>query len=68
MINSGASSRPVWRKSSHSGGGNQCVEVAWIGVTRAVRDSKNPEAGHLTFLAEVYETFIGRVKNGEFDL
>lgn len=34
----------IWRKSSHSGSGDQCVEVAALpGGARAVRDSKNPD-------------------------
>ncbi|GAA2138763.1 DUF397 domain-containing protein [Actinomadura napierensis] len=37
-----------WRKSSHSGGnGGECVEVAELGGTIGVRDSKDPEGGHL---------------------
>ncbi|GAB3682587.1 hypothetical protein GCM10027589_52400 [Actinocorallia lasiicapitis] len=33
-----------WRKSSHSGSGDQCVEVAALPEGgRAIRDSKNPE-------------------------
>jgi hypothetical protein len=34
----------AWRKSSHSGNESNCVELAYTG---AIRDSKNPEAGHL---------------------
>ncbi|WP_370942904.1 DUF397 domain-containing protein [Amycolatopsis sp. cg5] len=34
-----------WRKSSHSGGGNDCVEVAFVPGGTAVRDSKDPEGG-----------------------
>ncbi|MEV5830472.1 DUF397 domain-containing protein [Spirillospora sp. NPDC052242] len=68
MINSGASSSPVWRKSSHSGGGNQCVEVTRIGDALAVRDSKNPEAGHLALHVGAYGALVRRIKNGEFDL
>ena len=30
-----------WRKSSHSGGANDCVEVAELGEHAAVRDSKD---------------------------
>jgi Domain of unknown function (DUF397) len=33
-----------WRKSSHSTDGHACVEVASAG---AIRDSKNPDGGHL---------------------
>ncbi|MFC4909034.1 DUF397 domain-containing protein [Actinomadura gamaensis] len=39
-----------WRKSSYSsesGGGGTCVELADLGTTVGVRDSKNPRAGHL---------------------
>jgi hypothetical protein len=36
-------SRPepmTWRKSSYSGGGENCVEVGQAGSTRAIRDTK----------------------------
>ncbi|HJQ48586.1 MAG TPA: DUF397 domain-containing protein [Amycolatopsis sp.] len=41
------SPRGVWRKSSYSGGGNDCVEVAPFARHVGVRDSKNPGAGAL---------------------
>jgi len=35
--------RAVWRKSSYSGSGDQCVEVTALSAgRRAVRDSKDP--------------------------
>jgi uncharacterized protein DUF397 len=37
-----------WRTSSYSGNGAQCVEVA-VSTTTAVRDSKNPKGGELSF-------------------
>lgn len=38
----------VWRKSSRSaGGGNECVEVAFVPGLAALRDSKNPDGGAL---------------------
>ena len=55
-----------WRKSSHSTGGNQCVEVAEVGGTVAVRDSKNPDGGHLTFGAAAWNAFLGNVKRGNY--
>lgn len=37
-----------WRKSSHSASEGNCVEVACGDGTMAIRDSKQPAAGHLT--------------------
>ncbi|WP_433246062.1 DUF397 domain-containing protein [Actinomadura nitritigenes] len=37
-----------WRKSSYSDEtGGQCIELARLSRGVGVRDSKNPEAGHL---------------------
>ncbi|MTD53486.1 DUF397 domain-containing protein [Amycolatopsis pithecellobii] len=41
-------SEGTWRKSSYSGGGNDCVEVALFTGHVGVRDSKNPDAGALS--------------------
>ena len=41
-----------WRKSSHSTGGNDCVEVAQAGTSCLVRDSKNPDGARLELLAD----------------
>lgn len=57
-----------WRKSSYSTGGNQCLEVADLGATIAVRDSKNPGAGHLAFGAGGWRAFLEDAKRGRFDL
>jgi hypothetical protein len=60
--------RAAWRKSSFSGSGNACVEVADLpGGARAVRDSKNPGGGHLTFTATEWAAFTAGVRDGEFD-
>ncbi len=53
----------VWRKSSYSNWNNQCVEVAQAGRTIAVRDSKNPDAGYLTFTTAEWEDFLTRIKH-----
>jgi Domain of unknown function (DUF397). len=58
----------TWRKSSRSGGGNQCVEVAFMDMARAVRDSKNPHGGHLTMSPSAWRTLIGAIKHGDHDL
>jgi hypothetical protein len=38
-----------WRKSSRSGSGADCVEVAFVPGTAAVRDTKNRTGGTLAF-------------------
>lgn len=38
-----------WRKSSRSGSAGDCVEVAFVPGTAAVRDTKNRTGGTLTF-------------------
>jgi hypothetical protein len=55
-----------WRKSSYSTGGNQCVEVAEVGGTVAVRDSKDPAVGHLAFGASEWQTFLDDAKRGHY--
>jgi hypothetical protein len=54
----------VWRKSSHSGGGNDCVEVALFDAGTAVRDSKNPEGPRLSFASGNWGTFLDRARLG----
>ncbi|MDH6113922.1 hypothetical protein P3T36_002743 [Kitasatospora sp. MAP12-15] len=57
----------AWFKSSHSGNGGTCVEVApnFPGVT-PVRDSKDPSGPALVFPADVFAAFVAGVKAGEF--
>ncbi|KAA9158411.1 DUF397 domain-containing protein [Amycolatopsis acidicola] len=52
---------PVWRKSSHSGGGNDCVEVALFAERVGVRDSKNPDAGALSVSPRGWAGLLGAV-------
>lgn len=54
----------TWRKSSHSGGGNDCVEISTVDVGTAVRDSKNPDGPRLSFGGAGWATFLGRARAG----
>jgi len=62
-------SRAVWRKSSYSANGGNCVEVAsnLPGIV-AVRDSKDREGPCLALSAQAWATFIRGVKQHQFDL
>lgn len=59
----------TWIKSSYSGSnGGNCVEVAELSSGhRGLRDSKNPTGPALVFTSVEWSTFIGGVKNGDFD-
>jgi len=55
-----------WRKSSYSGGtsDHQCVELGRLvsGVGIGVRDSKDPDGGHLTLSVAEFAGLIEEVK------
>jgi Domain of unknown function (DUF397) len=54
----------VWRKSSRSANGGNCVEVAWPADGVAVRDSKNPDGLRLTFGVAQWRAFLDEVRRG----
>ncbi|MEV0660843.1 DUF397 domain-containing protein [Actinomadura luteofluorescens] len=55
-----------WRKSSHSGSANDdvCVELGRLasGAGIGVRDSKTPNAGHLTLSPTQFAHLINQIK------
>jgi len=65
----------VWRKSSYSPDGNNCVEVSWrkssyspnssdcveVGTGVGVRDSKAPSS-HIPLSPAAWSAFLGTVK------
>jgi Domain of unknown function (DUF397) len=60
---------PVWRKSSYSANGANCVEVAsnLPGVV-AVRDSKDVAGPELAFTGQAWSAFVAGIKRGELSL
>ncbi|MEU6413555.1 DUF397 domain-containing protein [Microbispora sp. NPDC046933] len=62
-------SMAIWRKSSFSGSGNNCVEVATnLPGLVVVRDSKDRSGPVLAFTPSDWTAFITGVKSGEFDI
>jgi hypothetical protein len=59
----------TWRKSRRSGGGDNCVEVAFANDgSVGVRDSKDPTGPVLAFGPAEWRAFTGGVRDGEFDI
>ncbi|MFE6287587.1 DUF397 domain-containing protein [Streptomyces sp. NPDC057877] len=54
-----------WRKSSYSAGGdgNNCIEIANSTTHVAVRDSKAPADGILTFPTAAFTPFLDTLKS-----
>jgi hypothetical protein len=59
-----------WRKSSRSGNGNDCVEVATNLVPSTgrvlVRDSKDPAGAVLSVCPDGWEAYLRGVSHGRF--
>lgn len=64
----GTTASTNWRKSSRSGGYDNCVEVAFADDgTVAVRHSKNPTGPVVEFTPAEWDVFTAGVRDGEFD-
>lgn len=57
----------TWRKSTRSGGGNNCVEVALLSTGVGVRDSKNRQGPVFLFDSTAWRSFLHGVRGGGFD-
>lgn len=55
-------SRAQWRKSSYSGNSGNCVEVANLGGSIAIRDTKNLDEKVLVFTRATWQTFLDQKK------
>ena len=53
-----------WRKSSYSGGANDCVEVAELDGCAAVRDSKDIGRGSLLFSKTAMRALVSGIASG----
>ena len=62
------SSPVLWRKSSYSGSGNNCVEVTAADRVVLVRDSKDQAGPQLMLTAGQWRSFTAAVKDGALDL
>ncbi len=60
-------SNVTWRKSRHSNGQANCVEIATLDNGTAVRDSKDPRGPVLRFTSAQWREFLGAVKAGKHD-
>jgi Domain of unknown function (DUF397) len=59
-------SRAQWRKSTYSSGNGQCVEVATLAQTVAIRDSKAPHQGRLVVSHDEWTALLSQIKAGRF--
>ncbi len=61
-------SAAIWHKSTYSGGGGQnCVEVAVLPGSVAIRDSKNPDGPVHIVSPESFRDLTARIKRGDLD-
>jgi hypothetical protein len=52
-----------WRKSSYSNGaGGECIEIADLHATVAIRDSKQPHGPHLAVQRGAWAGFVASVR------
>ncbi|MFF4114711.1 DUF397 domain-containing protein [Streptomyces sp. NPDC001714] len=50
-----------WRKSTYSGDGSNCVEIAPTPHAIHIRDSKHTTGPHLTVASSTWAHFVSRV-------
>jgi hypothetical protein len=58
----------TWRKSTASGHNGNCVEIAAVGDSILIRNSRNPLGSFLSFTRQEWRSFLKAVNNGDFIL
>lgn len=59
----------MWRKSTYSADGHgNCVELAKLPKAVGIRDSKNPDGGHLSVSPTALSGLIDKIRHGDLDL
>lgn len=58
---------PGWRKAKRSIGNGDCVEIAPVRGSIAVRDSKDPSGPVLRYSADTWRVFLSEAEQGDFD-
>ncbi|MFF7859258.1 DUF397 domain-containing protein [Streptomyces sp. NPDC007904] len=55
-----------WQRASYSGSGdgNNCVEISRSSTRTAIRDSKRPTYGPLSFPVPAFDVFVEALKSG----
>ncbi|SFO95962.1 protein of unknown function [Amycolatopsis arida] len=53
----------AWHKSTRSGNVGNCVEVAHTATTAFVRDSKDPDLGHLDVRPAAWSAFLATLRS-----
>jgi hypothetical protein len=66
-MNSAKLTGAMWRKSSRSNGQANCIEIAFLGATVAMRDSKDRGSGPiLRFSHGEWQAFVAGVEGEQF--
>ena len=56
----------TWHKGTASGHNGNCVEVAVVGNSILVRNSRDPHGSMLSFTRREWVSFLDGVNNGDF--
>ncbi|MCF2529743.1 DUF397 domain-containing protein [Yinghuangia soli] len=54
-----SANKTIWIKSSYSGTDENCVETAAFGAVIGIRDSKEPQVGHIAVAASSWAKLLG---------